>query len=35
VLESFSGYLQTLKSRLSEARKKHNSGVVSPAAFTG
>jgi len=35
VPESFSGYLQTLKSRLSEARKKHNSGVVSPAAFTG
>ena len=35
VPESFSGYLQTLKSRLSEARKKHNSGVVSPAAFAG
>jgi phosphoenolpyruvate carboxykinase (GTP) len=27
----FSDYLQTLKKRLSEAREKHGSGVISPA----
>jgi phosphoenolpyruvate carboxykinase (GTP) len=35
VPQSFSDYLQTLKGRLIASRKKHNSGVVSPTAFTG
>jgi phosphoenolpyruvate carboxykinase (GTP) len=35
VPESFSAYLQTLKSRLIEGRQKYGMGVVSPAAFAG
>jgi phosphoenolpyruvate carboxykinase (GTP) len=34
VPESFSTYLQILKSRLSEARKKYGCGVVSPTTFS-
>jgi phosphoenolpyruvate carboxykinase (GTP) len=35
VPQSFSDYLQTLKGRLIASRQKHNSGVVSPTAFSG
>jgi phosphoenolpyruvate carboxykinase (GTP) len=35
VPESFSNCLETLKTRLIEAKKKHGSGVVSPMAFAG
>jgi len=35
VPESFSGCLETLKTRLIEARKKYGSGVVPPATFAG
>ncbi|MBN2552525.1 MAG: phosphoenolpyruvate carboxykinase (GTP) [Spirochaetales bacterium] len=35
VPEEFSGCLKTLKQRLSEARRRYGSGVVSPAAFAG
>ncbi|UCF96304.1 MAG: phosphoenolpyruvate carboxykinase (GTP) [Spirochaetaceae bacterium] len=31
----FSGYLETLKNRLTEARKRYDSGVVAPASFAG
>ena len=35
VPQRFSDYLQTLKGRLVASRRKHNSGVVSPTAFSG
>jgi phosphoenolpyruvate carboxykinase (GTP) len=35
VPEDFSSCLQTLKSRLAEARKKYGAGVVSPQEFAG
>jgi hypothetical protein len=34
VPESFSAYLQILKTRLDESREKYKAGVVSPTAFT-